>query len=142
MRPVSAIVGSRICDLLDVTEDLVAAAARGVLPHSIGIETRGGVFTKLLERNAPLPAQCSEIFTTTDFGQAAIKIKVFRGENSVAARNKKLGVYEVSGLPPAPPLAAQIQITFLVDTNGRLWVTAKDLASGIELPVGGRRGAR
>jgi molecular chaperone DnaK len=103
--------------------------------QSIGIETRGGKFTKLIERGSALPATCSEIFTTADAGQTSIQITVFRGDHRQAARNENLGVFELSGIAPGPAGQHQIETTFTVDPAGNLTVSARYLGTGAELPV-------
>jgi molecular chaperone DnaK (HSP70) len=107
----------------------------GFLPASVGIQTRGDVFTPLLAKGSLLPAARTEIFTTSDLNQAAIKITAFQGEHARATKNVALGVYEVTGFAPAKPGKPQIHVTFQVDTDGLLSVLAIDRASGRVLPV-------
>ncbi len=103
-----------------------------VTPLSLGIETKGGIFTKLIERNKTIPLKRSEIFTTADDSQPSVLIQVFQGERSIAADNKKLGTFELTGLPPAPRGIPQIEVTFDIDANGIVHVSAKDLGTGKE----------
>jgi molecular chaperone DnaK len=103
-----------------------------VTPLSLGIETKGGVFTTLIERNTTIPAKRSEIFTTADDNQPSVEIKVAQGERQMWAQNQPLGNFELTGLPPAPRNVPKIEVTFDIDANGIVHVSAKDQASGRE----------
>ncbi len=100
-----------------------------VTPLSLGIETLGGVFTKLIERNTTIPTRKSETFSTASDSQTSVEIKVFQGERSMAADNRLLGVFQLVGIPPAPRGVPQIEVTFDIDANGILNVSAKDKAT-------------
>ena len=103
-----------------------------VTPLSLGIETLGGVFTKLIEKNTTIPTNKSQTFSTADDNQSAVTIRVFQGERQIAADNKLLGQFDLVGIPPAPKGTPQIEVTFDIDANGIVKVSAKDKATGKE----------
>jgi len=106
-----------------------------VTPLSLGIETLGGIFTKIIERNTTIPTKKSQIFSTATDNQPAVSIKVFQGEREMAADNKLLGNFELIGIPPAPRGVPQVEVTFDIDANGILHVSAKDLGTGKEQSI-------
>ncbi len=106
-----------------------------VTPLSLGIETLGGIFTKIIERNTTIPTKKSQVFSTASDNQPAVTIKIHQGEREMAADNKLLGVFELVGIPPAPRGMPQIEVTFDIDANGILHVSAKDLGTGKEQSI-------
>jgi len=106
-----------------------------VTPLSLGIETLGGVFTKLIERNTTIPTKKSQIFSTAADGQTSVEIHVLQGEREMAAYNKTLGRFQLTGIPPAPRGVPQIEVTFDIDANGIVHVSAKDLGTGNEQKI-------
>jgi molecular chaperone DnaK len=106
-----------------------------VTPLTLGIETKGGVMTKLIERNTTIPTRKSEIFSTADDNQPSVEIHVLQGEREMASGNKSLGKFQLTGIPPAPRGVPQIEVTFDIDANGILHVTAKDLGTGKEQKI-------
>lgn len=103
-----------------------------VTPLSLGIETLGGVFTKLIERNTTIPSKKSQVFSTAADGQTSVDIKVYQGEREMASHNKLLGNFQLTGIPPAPRGVPQIEVTFDIDANGIVHVSAKDMGTGNE----------
>jgi molecular chaperone DnaK len=106
-----------------------------VTPLSLGIETLGGVFTRLIERNTTIPAKKSQVFSTAEDNQQAVTIRVFQGEREMAADNKLLGQFDLVGIPPAPRGVPQIEVTFDIDANGIVNVSAKDKGTGKEQQI-------
>jgi len=106
-----------------------------VTPLSLGIETLGGVFTRLIERNTTIPTRKSEVFSTAADNQTSVEIKVYQGERSMAADNKMLGVFQLVGIPPAPRGMPQVEVTFDIDANGIINVSAKDKATNNEQKI-------
>jgi molecular chaperone DnaK len=106
-----------------------------VTPLSLGIETKGGVFTKLIERNTTIPTRKSEIFTTAEDNQTSVEIHVLQGEREMSSGNKTIGRFQLAGLPPAPRGVPQVEVTFDIDANGILHVSAKDLATAKEQKI-------
>ncbi len=106
-----------------------------VTPLSLGIETLGGIFTKIIERNTTIPTKKSQIFSTASDSQTAVTIKIHQGEREMAADNKLLGVFELVGIPPAPRGIPQIDVSFDIDANGILHVSAKDMGTGKEQSI-------
>ena len=112
-----------------------------VTPLSLGIETKGGVMTRLIDRNTTIPTRKSETFSTADDGQTSVEIHVLQGEREMAAYNKTLGKFQLVGIPPAPRGMPQVEVTFDIDANGILSVSAKDLGTGNEQKIEVRSGS-
>ena len=106
-----------------------------VTPLSLGIETMGGVFTRLIDRNTTIPTKKSQIFSTAADGQTSVEVHVLQGEREMAADNKTLGRFQLTGIAPAPRGVPQIEVTFDIDANGIVNVSAKDLGTGKEQKI-------
>jgi molecular chaperone DnaK len=112
-----------------------------VTPLTLGIETKGGVMTKLIERNTTIPTRKSEVFSTAEDNQPSVEIHVLQGEREMATYNKSLGKFQLTGIPPAPRGIPQIEVAFDIDANGILNVSAKDLGTGKEQKIEIRAGS-
>src|SRR4051812_30826354 len=106
-----------------------------VTPLTLGIETKGGVMTKLIERNTTIPTRKAEVFSTAEDNQPSVEIPVLQGEREMATYNKSLGKFQLTGIPPAPRGIPQIEVAFDIDANGILNVSAKDLGTGKEQKI-------
>jgi molecular chaperone DnaK len=106
-----------------------------VTPLSLGIETHGGLFTKLIDRNSTIPTKSTQIFTTVVDNQDTVEIHTLQGEREIAAENKSLGRFELVGIPPAPRGVPQIEVTFAIDSNGIVNVSARDMATNLSQSV-------
>lgn len=118
-----------------LTGDVKGLVLLDVTPLSLGIETYGGVFTKLIERNTTIPTKKSQIFSTAADGQTSVEVHVLQGEREIAAYNKTLGRFSLTGIPPAPRGVPQIEVSFDIDANGIVHVTAKDMATNNEQKI-------
>jgi molecular chaperone DnaK len=124
-----------------LTGDVKDVLLLDVTPLSLGIETKGGVFTRLIERNTTIPTRKSEIFSTAEDNQPSVEVHVLQGEREMAAYNKSLGKFQLTGIPPAPRGLPQIEVTFDIDADGILHVSAKDLGTGQEQKIEIRAGS-
>ena len=113
-----------------------------VTPLTLGIETKGGVMTKLIERNTTIPTRKGEVFSTAEDNQPSVEIHVLQGEREMATYNKSLGKFQLTGIPPAPRGIPQIEVAFDIDANGILNVSAKDLGTGKEQKIEIKAGLR
>src|SRR3712207_1843889 len=113
----------------------VQTCALPISPLSLGIETLGGVFTRLIDRNTTIPTRKSQVFSTAEDNQTAVTVRVFQGEREMAADNKLLGEFNLVGIPPAPRGVPQVEVTFDIDANGIVSVSAQDKATGKEQQI-------
>ena len=118
-----------------LTGDVKDVVLLDVTPLSLGIETMGGVFTRLIDRNTTIPTRKSQIFSTAADGQTSVEVHVLQGEREMAAYNKTLGRFQLGGIAPAPRGVPQIEVTFDIDANGIVKVSAKDLGTGKEQQI-------
>src|SRR3990167_9259802 len=114
------------------TTEIYTLSLHDALPISLGIETLGGVMTKLIQKNTTIPTKASQVFSTADDNQLAVTVHVLQGEREMAAGNKSLGRFDLGDIPPAPRGLPQIEVTFDIDANGILHVSAKDKATNKE----------
>jgi molecular chaperone DnaK len=106
-----------------------------ITPLSLGVETQGGLFTKLIERNSTIPTKNTQIFTTVVDNQSTVQINVLQGERQLAAENKSLGRFELVGIPPAPRGVPQVEVSFAIDSNGIVNVSARDMATNLSQSI-------
>ena len=130
--PTKSSPSARPCRRVCLKGDVKDVLLLDVTPLSLGIETKGGVMTKLIERNTTIPTKRTEVFTTADDMQPSVEIHVLQGEREMAGYNKTLGKFQLVDLPPAPRGVPQIEVTFDIDANGIVHVSAKDRATGKE----------
>ena len=129
-RREDAVVFGAAIQAANLTHEVSDVLLLDVIPFSLGIETLGGVFTRVIERNTPIPTKFSQVFSTTDNNQLAVTINVFQGEREMAVDNKLLGSFQLTGIPPVPRGVPQLEVTLDIDANGIIEVSAKDKATG------------